>query len=71
VTGHWWAHKDAKRLIARAYSAAARGATDDELGHLRASCMVLLTGPLELDPDDAQALRHLLTWLDGARDPVS
>lgn len=63
MSGHWWAHKDAARVMNRA--AACRYELDDaERAHLRAMAMLLLTGPLGLDAEDARALRAWLHWLE-------
>lgn len=69
MPGHWWTHRDAGRVVARAYHG--KPMTDEEIGHLRASAMVLLTGPLELDAEDAVRLRRLLAWLESAREEAS
>jgi hypothetical protein len=63
MTGYWWTHKDAARVMNRA--AARRYELDDaERAHLRATMMQLLTGPLPLDPEDARALRAWLYWFE-------
>jgi hypothetical protein len=63
MSGHWWAHKDAARVLARLNTF--KPLTDGEATHLRGMTMLLLTGPLELDPDDARQLRQWLARLEG------
>jgi len=63
MTGHWWARKDARRIVARFDRG--KPLTREERTHLRAATMTLLVGPLELDPDDARRLRDILGWLEG------
>lgn len=69
MTAHesWWPHRDYVRVAGRARSLATRRRrpTLDEINYLRATCMLLLTGPLPLPDDEARDLRELLTILDG------
>lgn len=62
----WWVHRDVRRVLGRARHSAGKYITVDELRYLRAQCLLLLTNPLAVEPEDAADLRDLLACLEDA-----
>ena len=62
----WWTHKDAQRVLARARHTSGGPITVAELVYMRATAMLILTGPLPVHPADAADLRVLLADAEAA-----
>jgi hypothetical protein len=63
---NWWTHRDAQRVLARARHTSGGRITVEELADIRAAAMLILTGPVPVDPADAAQLRELLVDLEAA-----
>lgn len=59
-----WVRRDVRRLLARAEQSNGQAITRDELRYLRGQAVLLLAGPLPVDPDDAVKLQGLVLAVD-------